>query len=406
MSSSSAKQVPDPVGATYPEATPTLSSIREFDGFSAKMNALIAWVQSLRIMRAFTRYSGNRGNLLAGGISYTALFSLASALTIGITIAFAVLGSNPQLMDATFNAVNDAIPSLLTWNGQEGLVDPHSMVRHTNILSVAGVVAIVTLLLSAAAVMTAIKNSIRLMFGIHTVPDNPVLDKLRDFAGFLMLLLGVVVTAIMSTANSAIGPTLLETIGIGGPLAARIIALTSLALAALVDAVVLTLMVRMVSRVRPPRRDMLAGAGVFVVGSGVLRLLGTSAVKAVDSPLLAPFAAIITIMLWVNLLARVVLLTSAFIANPPQPEKPLDADHLHANDTPNYITESDPETLTWPHLSLTGSVDLDPEQDPNRIEDETEERYEAHGPFKRWIARRIEHHEERAARLREVLNKR
>lgn len=404
---SSSKQVADPVGSTYPEATPSLASLKEFDTLGEKFKALMAWLMSLRPLRAFTRYSGNRGNLLAGGISYTALFSLASALTIGITIAFRVLGSNPQMMDATFKAVNNAIPSLLTWDGTKGLVDPKTMVASPNVLSVTGIIAVVTLLLSASAVMTAVKNSMRLMFGIHMVPDNPVLDKLRDFGGFLTMLIGVVATAVVSTLNSTVGPALLEPLGITGTIGARIVGLTTVVLAALVDAAVFIVMVRVVSRVRPPRRDLLIGAGIFVVGSGALRLAGTSAVSAVKSPLLAPFAAIITIMLWVNLLARFSLLTSAFIANPPQPAKPNDADHLHANDTPNYVTLSEPKTLAWPHLSLTGSVDLDPETDPNRIE-ETDDpaTFTGGGPIKRFVRARMRYHERKAAHLREVLRSR
>ncbi|MBD3690131.1 YihY/virulence factor BrkB family protein [Nanchangia anserum] len=405
---SSPKQVADPVGSTYPEATPSLRSVADFPTLGGKIKAITDWAMSLRVLRAFTRYSGNRGNLLAGGISYTALFSLASALTIGITITFRILGSRPDLMDAVFRAVNDTVPSLLSWNGTEGLVDPTTMIESTNVLSIAGIIAVVTLLFSASAVMTAIKNSLRLMFGIHVVPDNPVFDKLRDLAGFAFMLLGVLVTAVVSTVNSTIGPAILEPLGIGSTVATRIVGTTTVVLAALVDAIVLVVMVRVVSRIRPMRRDLLMGAGIFVVGSGILRLVGTSAVSAVDSPLLAPFAAIITIMLWVNLLARVVLLTAAFIANPPQPAKPNDADHLHANETPNYVTLSDRSTLAWPHLSLTGSVDLDPETDPNRIDDDAEdtERFSGRGPVKMFLRRRLRHHERKAAHLRNVLRTR
>lgn len=403
---SSAKKVIDPVGPTYPESTPSLRSIKDFDGTSAKVKAFIDWVTSLRATRAFTRYSGNRGNLLAGGISYTALFSLASALTIGITVAFRVLGSNPDMMDATFSAINEAIPSLLTWKGAHGLVDPHDMVAHPNVLSVTGIVAIVTLLLSASAVMTATKNSIRLMFGIQVVPDNPVLDKLRDLLGFLVLLVAIACTAVVQVVNSTVGTAVLDWMNLSGAVASTIVSVTSIVLAALIDAIVMVLLVRMVSRVRPPRKDLLIGAGVFVIGAGALRYLGTSAVSAVKSPLLAPFAAIITIMLWVNLLARVTLLTSAFIANPPKADKPNSAGHLHADETPNYVTLSDPHTLAWPHFSLTGSVDLDPERDPNRIEDESEHRYRARGPVKAFLARRVHYHEQRARQLEDVLRRR
>lgn len=358
-------------------------------------------------MRAFRRYSGNRANLLAGGIAYTALFSLAAALTIGITVTVRVLGNNSRMRDAVFSAINDAVPGVLSWNGKDGLVDPQTMVANTNYFSVAGVIALVTLILSATRVMTALKSSIRIMFGIEQVPDNPVLDKLRDIAGFVVLMLAVVATGLVTTVNSTFSGAILRAIGVEGRGAALLISVSSLVLAALIDALVLAALVRLVSRVRAPWRDFGAGAAIFVVGSGVLRLVGTKAVSSVDSPLLASFAAIITVMLWVNLLARMVLLVSAFIANPPKPAQPVNADHLHANDTPNYITLSAKETLAWPHMSLTGSVDLDPERDPNQqaVREAAKKRYRK-TPVTFIINRLIAHHRRRAAAWQRVKDRR
>ena len=84
----------------------------------------------------------------------------------------------------------------------------------------------------------------------------------------------------------------------------------------------------MLANQSPPRRDLLIGAAVAATGMGVVRLAGTSLVAgSVDrNPLLASFAAIVVLLLWINLIARIVLLAAAWTADPPVPASVEDAD--------------------------------------------------------------------------------
>ena len=82
------------------------------------------------------------------------------------------------------------------------------------------------------------------------------------------------------------------------------------------------LVVEVLAAVHPPRRDLVSGAVIAAVGMGVLRLLGTSVVagSAGRNALLASFTVLITLLLWINLLARIMLLAAAWTADPPLPE--------------------------------------------------------------------------------------
>src|SRR5690606_35032317 len=68
------------------------------------------------------------------------------------------------------------------------------------------------------------------------------------------------------------------------------------------------------------------------------------------------FAALITLLLWVNLVARVALMVCAFTANPPAPERPETPEEVHLYSTPNYVTVSDPATTEWEYQPVTGTV--------------------------------------------------
>lgn len=394
--------MPDP---TYPEEVPTFAHAWALPSVGAKIRAIGVWGMNTRIVRSLQRYTGNRGNLLAGGISYTALFSLAAIITIGVTVTMRLVGQDSTIRNAVFDSISRSLPGVLEWGGHDGIVKPEQMVMNTNVASLAGIIALVTLIFSATRVMTALKTSIRSMFGIEKAPLNPVVDKLRDVVGFIAILLAIGASGVMTAVNSQLGASLLSSLGIRGRVGNALISGASIIGTMIIDMLVVIVLVRVVSNVRARWADMWWGIIPFIVGAAIVRWLGTSAVSAVSSPLLASFAAIITVMLWVNLLARIILISCALIANPPRPAKPGDADHLHANDTPNYVTLSDRETLGWPHLSLTGSVDLDPSRDPDRPVVTHEEPQIRRTPITRWINSRIAYHQRRISYLRRLLTR-
>lgn len=171
----------------HPEQfSPSFTEVKAESGFIDKAKLFVSWLQRLRIMRSLTRYGNGRGALLAGGIAYSAIFSLAAALTIGITVLLGVLGRSPQLQDAVFSSLASSLPGVLEWKGSSGIVDPSDLVISTS-FSITGIVAVVVLVFSATSVMRAMKSSIRAMFGIDQVPSGVASEKLRDLLGLSLI---------------------------------------------------------------------------------------------------------------------------------------------------------------------------------------------------------------------------
>ncbi|AOZ73509.1 hypothetical protein BK816_06420 [Boudabousia tangfeifanii] len=336
-----------------------------------KVNSALRWWNGTRLGRMLARYSIQRGALMSGGIAYSALFSIGAALTIAWTILMAILGGDKALMGQVVKNVNQAMPGLLSTPQKDGLINPDNLVMDSS-FSVAGVIAIITLIFAATRVMANLKISLRSMFGIARYPDNFLIEKLRDILGFLILGVGVLLTTILGVVVSSLGSTILDFIGLSGQFAQYSLKIASLLVAALVDGFVWCTLIAFVSGIKVPRKDLLLGGAMFGVFSGIVRYLGTTAVGSVHDPLLASFAALATLMLWVNLLARVTQMVAAWTANPPSPAVPTIKDELHLNDRPNYVSLSAPNTLAWPHQTMTGSIDTDPTLDPKRPEPEPE----------------------------------
>nr|MCW1092200.1 hypothetical protein [Streptococcus anginosus] len=90
-----------------------------------------------------------------------------------------------ELRTAFFDAIAHAIPSLIqTDDNPNGMVSPDDFVM-TGAVSITGIIALAIMAWSAIGVIGQLANSIRKMFAIPTVPDNPVIQILRNALGAL-----------------------------------------------------------------------------------------------------------------------------------------------------------------------------------------------------------------------------
>ncbi|AEE46998.1 YihY/virulence factor BrkB family protein [Cellulomonas fimi] len=283
--------------------------------------ALLAWWQQTRPARANARFGAAGGALLSGGIAYAALFSVFAGLTIGYTAFMAVLGDDAALRQQVLDAIDQTLPGLIDTGENDGLVDPATLVL-SPALTVAGVVALVVLVLSAISATAALRTGVRAMFG-RVSGDNAVLSKLREVGGFVGIALAVLLSAVLTTAATAAARWLTGLLGWTAGPGTVVAALVSF----VVDAGMFLLVVWFLAGQRPAWRDLRGGALIAATGMGAVRLLGTSVVasSATRNPLLASFAVVVTLLVWVNLLARIVLLAAAWTADPPQ-EKPQDVE--------------------------------------------------------------------------------
>ncbi len=317
---------------------------KEKSAFAKQLGKIVEVIMNLRIMRALARYGTNRGSLLSGGLAYTALFSILSALMLGISILGLALGSNKDMRISVYESIDKNLPGILTLPGKTGILDPEDMVMNTN-FALPSIIAIVLVVLTVIGLINEIKTSILAMFNLPLISQGFVKDKLNGLIGLLTLFMGIILTTAVGIISTGVGTQLLASIGLKSDFMQTLLSVVTLALNGVIDALVLFVLVKVVAKVNIPRPDLLLGLTIFAIANGILRYLGTSLVagSATGNPLIAPFAAIGILLVWINLLARVTLTSCAFMANPPR-VKPKNE---YADQTPNYVTLSDKATLEW-----------------------------------------------------------
>ena len=313
-------------------------------------------IQDLRIMRGLSRYGIAKGGLLAGGIAYSALFSIAAALTIAWSVFMALLGSHDELREQVIQGVNSVLPNLLEDGSGKGLINPNSLVLNSA-FTPASVIAAGVLVWTAMSMIEALAGSIRAMFGLTVMKENAVLKYVRSLGGFAVMALGILLSSVFTVAAGTAGEALTHWMNIDGGAVALLVRGATLLASLVIDASIVAFLVRVVAVVRVPGRDMLLGSGIAAVFLMIVRYLGTSAVGSVsNNRLLVSFAALATLLLWLNLSARILLMSCAFMANPPRNQSVGSAEDIHGKETPNYVTQSVSETLKWPRNPVTGSL--------------------------------------------------
>ncbi len=305
-----------------------------------------------RFWRAYNRYTNIRSNLLAGGIAYTALFSLAGIVTLLIMSVRVALYALPVEANSLYEAINLWLPGAIKVNGESGVVDPAAIASPGFSWGTAVVFAVS--FVAGLRVVSALRVTVQEAFGLPQRAWALWKEPLRDFLMFFVLGLGMLLSLVVSAGSVVALQTFRDSIPFEVPLPTWLINGIALILTSFVTAGLTVLILRYLALVRAPRRDVWLGAGLFAVVTSGLQMFGTFLATNL-SPLVAPFAVLFTLVLWVNLLARLFLYTCCWIANPPLAPAP-ETDAPHFEESPNYVTLSSPHTLKWPHDPITGQT--------------------------------------------------
>lgn len=273
---------------------------------------ITAWALVRKPVRAFLLYSERRGPMLADSITYRTLFSVFAGVLLGFSLAALWLAGNPVAWAALVDAVDAAIPGLV---GDGGLIDTRT-IQAPGALTVAGVLGLVGLVGAAIGAIGSLRTALR-----------SLADRVHDDVLWIWVLLRNLALAIAMGAALVVSAalTVLATNGAGLVsgwlgLAADDPAVTvggriiSLIVVFALDTVVVAVLFRTLSGLRPRARSLWIGALIGGFGLVVLQQLSSLFVGGASSnPLLASFAALIALLLWLNLSAQVILIASAYI---------------------------------------------------------------------------------------------
>lgn len=261
--------------------------------------------------RAYGRFAQYNGNVLAGGIAYYSLASIAAGIALAASIANFVVIGNDKIREAVFDTVSETIPGVIKdGDGSTGLVDPET-IQPTSFGGILGVVAFGVLVFTATRYLRGLRSAVRSMLGGAAGTSIPGL--VRD----VIVLIGLAVVAAVAGVVQVLGGALAERVasvfdgqGVSEALV-RVVAITT---GVLVNALFATLVFVVLGGVKVRRRILVSTVAAValaftVVQQGSGYFVGSSA----DNAVLAPFAAVIALLVFVDFTARILLLSAAWL---------------------------------------------------------------------------------------------
>lgn len=282
----------------------------------ARIKALIEWAKATRAARTFFRFGRENGPLLGQGLSYQSIFAVFAALWV----AFAVLGiwiqADSPLQRAIIDTIDAAVPGLIDRGDGEGGAIAIAGLLSVPVLGWTGAIAAIILAWTAIGWFGAARGAVRAMLEQPSVPQNALILKLKDAALALAFGIAVIVSSALSLASTGLLGAVLGWFGLEAshPFAVVASRIVGLVIALAFDTAVLWSLYRVLAVTAPPRRAIWQGALGGAVALGVLKALGGLLLGgATSNPLLASFAVIIGLLIWLNLVCMVLLLAAAWI---------------------------------------------------------------------------------------------
>lgn len=266
------------------------------------------WVS--RLIAAWKRMGVTNGNLYAGGITYFSFLAIFPMLLLAVSITGFVLYAHPAALQSLFDHITSNVP------GDFGKTLQTAIRTAINERTTVGLIGLGGVLLTGLGWIGNLRAALDAIWKRTPPRTNFIRQKLTNLVILVGLGLGVLVSVGLTALWTAFSHALLSALGLDhipgmGTVFAAIGILVTLA----GDAVIFFYVLVRLPQVRVPVRAGLKGALLASVGFEILKIAGTYTIAAsAQSPTAGPFAGVIAVLLWIQLVVRMVLFCAAWTA--------------------------------------------------------------------------------------------
>lgn len=272
-----------------------------------------AWVDHL--IRALDRYVDHSAYQYAASITYFSVLSVVPILMVGLSIGGFVVADDAKVTDDLRTTIIEALPSNLDSFVTE--VFGTVVTQRTSL----GVIGLAIGLYTGWNWMNALRDALTAMWDLER-PNVPLFRTiLRDFLALLSLSAALVVSFGMSAAGGWLNKFMLRWIGLDHePWAGTVLSVLSVPLAITADWLVFLWVLARLPRQKVNTRNAVRGALAAAIGFEILKQAANIYLSLLGhSPTSAAFGSVIGLLVFIYLVARLLLLVAAWVAEPARP---------------------------------------------------------------------------------------
>jgi membrane protein len=293
---------------TTEDATPTGPG--RFEALRARHR----WLDHL--VRAGTRYVDKHGDHYAAAVTYFSVLALVPVLMMAFAAAGYVLASNPQLLAELREAITTALPPTLAPT-VNAIIDTAISQRDT-----VGVLGLVFGLIAGLGWTVNLREALSQQWDQR----EPTVPLVKRYGMDLLAMIGLALALLVSFAVTAIGTgmsgTVIELLGLGPTWWTELLViLVGVVLTLLANWIVLVWVVARLPREPVTVRSAVRAAALGAVALVVLQQVMTIYLAVVTtSPAGVAFGPILGLLVFTNVVARLVLFVTAWAATLPENE--------------------------------------------------------------------------------------
>lgn len=262
------------------------------------------------LVRTYQRYQTDNGDRLAAAVTFYWFLSLFPILLVAIAILGFALGADArtQVVDGLHGYLPDTLSATI------GTVVATSKGK-------AGVIGLAGLLLSGLGWIDALREAIRTIWHLTGSAGNIITRKLFDIGVLIGLFAVIAASVVVSGAATASTGAVLTFLGVTHTTGVGVLTqVLGYAIGGAVDTVLFLYLFTRLARVRSPLRRVLGGALFGAVAFELVKFVGAFYVARTTSKgeaTYGTFAVVVGLLLFLNLISRVILLAAAFTVTAP-----------------------------------------------------------------------------------------
>ncbi|MCN9244237.1 YihY/virulence factor BrkB family protein [Streptomyces sp. RY43-2] len=280
---------------------------------------VVVRLMATHVWRAYERLDRVKWSRLAAALTFISFVALFPLLTVAAAVGAATLSTAQQ--NNLQSKIADQFPGL------SSQLDIHALVQNAGTV---GVIAGAVLLVTGVNWVGQVRDCLRAVWELPDGDENPLLRKLKD-AGVLLGLGGaVLVTLATSTIASALVGWLAGPLGLDqGGWGTALLRVAAFAVSVLTDFLLLLYVLTLLPGVEPPRRRLVTAALIGAIGFELLKVSLSGYLQGVAAKsMYGAFGVPVALLLWINLMARLVLFCAAWTAtrarnDPVEGEEPV-----------------------------------------------------------------------------------
>lgn len=263
------------------------------------------------LIRAFGRYQADAGDRQAAAVTFFGFLSFFPILALATGVLSFALGEDA--VGTVVDQVNSYAPGLADQ------LDLRSLLTDDQAASAAAGFGLLGLLYSGLGWVDALREAVRTIWHHNVQAGNLVVKKVKDVVILVGLGLTVLLSIGVSAATGAFTGFALDLLGLDSTVVAVALAkLLGVTLGLATSTALFVYLFWRLPKVQSPFRRIIKGALLAGVLFEVLKRVGALYIeRTTENPIYGSFAVVVGLLVWINIVSRVLLLCAAWTVTAP-----------------------------------------------------------------------------------------